>query len=826
MSKFKACFPKKSPWRTAILSACLLLLSFEVYSATHENRNIIGDIKNIVWRPILSSWLVSPDFFDDDRKLSEQIRKSESQHASYSNELPSYGFNKKALITKLMIQASPNASNTKYIIYVNYPLLDHIKLFRLTSKGNLTQLNHTGDSLNFESKAIPSRAFAFPITLQAGSNHTYYFAAKSRDTLEMPISLFTQAEFDKHKQTEQYVLGSYFGGVIVIAFFMLTLYVNFRDRMLITISIYLICLAGVVGSVTGVTSQIVITDSPELAKNIRIIWLAVAMMCTMLFGIDYLESKKNMPKLHCAFLATTAGCALLPFLMIFIPFFYLIQLTLVFCIVVAIIAITACIIMLRKKYKPAIYYSLAWCWFLFGSVANVGRAFGLLPINTWTEYGFQWGSMVSVVCLALGIASKFHSERENLSKLEKLAFKEKQDRLKAQITTQEEQLKSKNAEADSRAKGEFLANMSHEIRTPMNGVLGLTQLLKDTPLTPIQKNLLSTIETSGKTLLGVLNDILDYSKIESGKFDVEEIPVKPEEIVKNTTELFRQRAKEKNLNISCHVEPNVPDIIASDPTRLSQILLNLTSNALKFTNEGEIRIKVLRSSNQHLRFEVSDTGIGLSKEQQKKLFQSFSQADSSTTRKFGGTGLGLYISRRLSELMGGEIGVESAYNKGATFWFTILVNETIQANSRDTKIQSLTLDEKLKCSDFSMLNIMVAEDNKVNQMVIKGLLKKLNIEPVIVENGAECVSTLCSAGKIFNCLLMDCEMPEVDGYEATSRIRENKEISQPVIIGLSANALKEQEEKAIAVGMNEYLRKPIDLEQLIEKLEFAKKYIK
>lgn len=825
MSKFKAYHPKKSPWHIAILSVWLLLLSCPTYSAAPKNLNTIGDVKNILWRPILSSWLVSPDFFDDDNKLGEQILKGEPQNIPYSNELPSYGFNQKVLITKLEVQASRKSSGSNYIIYINYPLLDHIKLFRLSSKDNLTPLYHTGDSLGFESKAIPNRAFAFPITLQAGDSHTYYFAAKSRDTLEIPISLFTRDEFNKHTQTEQYVLGSYFGGVIVMAFFMITLYVNFRDRMLIIISIYLICLAGVVGSVTGVTSQIVITDSPELAKNIRIIWLSVAMMCTMLFGVDYLESKNNMPKLHWAFLATSVGCALLPFLIIFIPFFYLIQLTLIFCILVAIIAITACIIMLRKKYKPAIYYSLAWCWFLFGSVANVGRAFGLLPINAWTEYGFQWGSMVSVVCLALGIASKFNAERENHSKLEKMAFKEKQDRLKAQIVMQEEQIKSKNAEAESKAKGEFLANMSHEIRTPMNGVLGLTQLLKDTPLTATQKNLLSTIETSGKTLLGVLNDILDYSKIESGKFDIEEIPVKPEEIVKNTTELFRQRAKEKNLNISCHIEQNVPQIIASDPTRLSQILLNLTSNALKFTNEGSIQIKVLRNSNQHLRFEVSDTGIGLSQEQQKKLFQSFSQADSSTTRKFGGTGLGLYISRRLSELMGGEIGVESEDNKGATFWFTILVNETLQPNSRETTTQSLTLDEKLKDSDFSMLNLMVAEDNKVNQMVIKGLLKKLDIEPVIVENGAECVSSVCSAEKAFNCLLMDCEMPEVDGYEATSRIRENRKISQPVIIGLSANALKEQEEKAIEVGMNEYLRKPIDLEQLLEKLIFAKKHI-
>ena len=627
-------------------------------------------------------------------------------------------------------------------------------------------------------------------------------------------------------QKEQYILGAYFGGVIMMACFMLTLFINFKDRTLIMMSIYLICLAGVVGSVTGVTSQTIITDSPELAKNIRIIFLAISMMCTMIFGIDYLESKTNMPKLHWAFIGTSIGCAILPLLIFIVPFFYLIQITLIFCIIVASIVITACIIMLKKRYTPAIYYSIAWCWFIFGTIANVGRAFGVFPTNSWTEYGFQWGSMVSVVCLALGIASKFNSERENRLRIEKIAFDEKQNRLRDKIVIQEEQLKSRNAEADAKAKGEFLANMSHEIRTPMNGVIGLTQILKETSLTEDQKGLISTIETSGKTLLGVLNDILDYSKIESGKFDVEEIPVKPKEIVKNTTELFRKRAKEKKIDINYQVDKNVPPLICSDPTRLSQILLNLTSNALKFTNEGQIVVRVVNEGDQHLRFEVSDTGIGLSKSQQNKLFQSFSQADSSTTRKYGGTGLGLYISRRLSELMGGEIGVESVENKGSTFWFTIKLNEIVHDPALDTNASNITLNEKISDTDFSMLNLLIAEDNKINQMVIKGLLKKTGIKPVIVENGSECVSTISNPENSFNCILMDCEMPEMDGYEATIRIRQNNNLAQPIIIGLSANALKEQEIKALNAGMNEYLRKPIDLDQLFSKLVLAKNKLK
>ncbi|MCG8673071.1 MAG: ATP-binding protein, partial [Pseudomonadales bacterium] len=613
-------------------------------------------------------------------------------------------------------------------------------------------------------------------------------------------------------------LGTYFGGVIVMALFVLCLYVNFKDKSLIYMSCYLICLAGVVGSVTGVAGLLVFSDSPELGKTIRIFWLSVAMVCTLLFGVDYLETKKHMPRLHQAFLGASACCAVIPLLIFVVPFFYLIQITLLFGLVITILAASASTIMLRKRYVPAIYYSIAWVWFFAGGVANIGRAFSLLPINTWTEYGFQWGSMVSIVCLALGIASKFNLERAHRLKMEKVASEEKHNRLRAQIIAQQEQFKSEQAEAESKAKGEFLANMSHEIRTPMNGVLGITQLLKDTSLNSIQKNFVSTIETSGKTLLGVLNDILDYSKIESGKFDIEKIPVKPTDIVINTIELFKLKANDKGVDIACKIDDDVPDIIASDPTRLSQILLNLTSNAFKFTHKGGITIQVSMADSEHILFEVIDTGIGLSEDQQAKLFKSFSQADQSTTRKYGGTGLGLYISKSLTELMGGEIGVKSVLNEGANFWFTVEINQAILEDYSEGEIASLSVDEIIQQSDFSNLSVLVAEDNSVNQMVIKGLLNKVGITPLIVENGAECVSTVMDGSSEFNCILMDCEMPEMDGYEATTRIREMKLSNALYIVGLSGNAMKEHEEKAYEAGMDYYLRKPVEFSALLDTL--------
>lgn len=745
----------------------------------------------------------------------------ESEQPPLSRDMPSFGFSDQSLVVELTIEAAPDARTDAHVVYINYPLLDDVKLLTRGPDQQWQTRYHTGDALPFSSRPLPDSSFAFPLRLGPGDQQILYFVVSSRDTLQLPLNVFTAEAYLKHSQKEQYILGIYIGGVLLMAVFLLSLYVNFRDVSLIYMSCYLVCVAGLVGSLTGVAFQFLWPESPELAKHMRLIWLALGGVFTLLFGMSYLESKQHMPRLHWAFVAATIGFAAVPLLIPVLPFFYLIQLVLLFGIIAAAIAISASVIMLRQRYLPAIYYSIAWCWFFFGGLANVGRAFSWLPSNFWTEYGFQWGSMVNVVCLALGIASKFNMERNNRMMMEKVAFEEKQSRLKAHLIAQEQRFKSQQAQAESKAKGEFLANMSHEIRTPMNGVLGITQLLKDTPLNAIQKNFVATIENSGKMLLGVLNDILDYSKIESGKFDVETIPVKPEQIVKNTLELFRQRAAEKGLDISCRLEGGVPEMIASDPTRLSQILLNLTSNAFKFTSEGAVSLRVSRQGEEHLRFEVTDSGIGLTEEQQEKLFQSFTQADTSTTRKYGGTGLGLYISKRLAELMGGEIGVISQPNKGSTFWFTVLMNESFVGDALNAQSATVTLEEKIAAADFSQLKVLAADDNRVNQIVIEGLLKKIGVTAVIVENGAECVSRLQADPELFNCILMDCEMPEMDGYEATMRIREMTSIKQPVIIGLSGNATKEQEDKAVEAGMDDYLRKPVDFEKLIDSLRNA-----
>jgi signal transduction histidine kinase/CheY-like chemotaxis protein len=540
----------------------------------------------------------------------------------------------------------------------------------------------------------------------------------------------------------------------------------------------------------------------------------------------------------------------------------------------------------------------------------------------------------------------------------------------ALLTEKEEKLETrrqKNAAEDaSRAKSQFLATMSHEIRTPMNGVIGMLEMLRDTPLDDNQKHYIDVIHRSGETLLSIINDILDYSKIEAGKMRLEETTFELDELVENCVQLFGATANKRQIELFGGLEPGVPRWLRGDPTRLRQIIINLLGNAFKFTSEGfvSLRVQLLEEPADHkvkLRFLVQDSGIGLDTDN-ADLFNSFNQADASTTRKYGGTGLGLAICKSLAELMGGDIGVESEKGQGATFWFTacmeiedvcdwnasrnqanyesliakklLLVESSRtladflthhcvawglwvdavtsakaavaqikhavhsgepydfvgfdyalpdatgfelaqsireipelgdlplfmfsagdiyhdQAHIRRLGIHSIlrkpvsikllhqelialmgheaapVVEVERKILDpekFAHLRVLVAEDNPVNRMVIKGLLGKLSIVPAFAENGLEALQAVKDARERFNLILMDCEMPEMDGFEATQCIRDyERREGLPVtpIIALTAHALQEHREAVFASGMNYYLSKPITFDNLYGAFEAA-----
>lgn len=408
---------------------------------------------------------------------------------------------------------------------------------------------------------------------------------------------------------------------------------------------------------------------------------------------------------------------------------------------------------------------------------------------------------------------------------------------------------TEKAEESNKLKEAFLANMSHEIRTPMNAIIGFSDLLSRRKLGTQEKEYVTTIKLAGENLLTIINDILDISKIEAGMMTFEETNFNVSGLFKSLNEMLIEKAKEKNLELSFICDQEVPDVLLGDATRLTQIIVNLVGNAIKFTNKGSVQVnaRVLKNGdaslshrsgkdwkletgldNVLLEFSVTDTGIGIAQDKLGQIFERFRQAESHTTRKYGGSGLGLSISKQLVELQGGVMSVKSELKAGSTFTFSISYKKSLQ-----THIEPEKIEKKYNMDDLSKLNILLVEDNKLNVMLISSLFSENNMKLQTAENGSVCIEKLKENSSSiipstnsekqlmsdFDIILMDMEMPVMNGYEATGIIRNEMENDIP-IIAMTAHAMSGEKERCLSLGMNDYISKPINANLLFEKMYF------
>ncbi|CBL46841.1 Hypothetical protein HDN1F_32580 [gamma proteobacterium HdN1] len=789
------------------------------------------------------------DYGDLDAQFLGEKGRSVGHHA------PSFGFTYSSYWFRFSLMNPWQRTRTVFL-QLDFAILDRVDFFcgRADEKPSLYLL---GDKVRFESRPVAVRNFVVPLELRAGETQTCTLRVDSTSNIAVPLTVSDVVPFVEETRTTDWRLGWFYGLAFGLLMYNLLAYVASKERVYLLYVLHLVGGWGYNSELDGSLANFWITLG--IQDSSIIFFLCLSLASVLLFAQDYLGYRGEEAWQQWSSRALLTLVCLVALAVVVLPLGFVAVMSVYLALIVVIYCMSLGIVRLRKGGLDVWVFVAG-----FGAVFLVSLAALLasLGFNVSTElmvYGMKIAWAFELIALALGLALRI---RANTLR---------------QLGSEQGMLKE---QAESRAKTEFLAKVSHEIRTPMNGILGLVELLGMTRLSPEQSRYVSAINSAGHTLVEVVNDILDYSKLVIGKMTLNEQEFDLRELLEDCAVIFEMPARKKALDLRIMIRAGVPLRIHGDAMRLRQVVLNLLSNAIKYTEYGHIFVRLsltdeIQDDKVVLRFAVEDSGCGIDRADQSRLFQSFSQIHNDITERETGTGLGLVISQQIIGLMGGTIGVDSTLGRGSVFWFTLPVKleedtacttkevvvdvyrpgmelddlpqvsrmpsvgmfsgrqTTTEANRQAARLgqqvvtagmNQTSVGEESSLDLDLQTRVLLAEDNLINQKVVIGFLERLGIRPDVVDNGRLAVERAAQAAIPYDLIFLDCQMPVMDGYEAARRIREwereNGRVPTP-IIALSAHHSDFHIAQSERAGMDFHLSKPINFKTLSDAVTHA-----
>ncbi|EKF74463.1 sensor histidine kinase [Alcanivorax hongdengensis A-11-3] len=690
------------------------------------------------------------------------------------------------------------------------PHLDYLDVYLFNPQRQQLEHMRLGDRIPFSERPLPHHQLVIPLQLPKQQGRYVLMRAQGENVIEMPVELMTPSALSQQDNELTLLNGLYFGSIAIMCLFNLLIFMSIRDVGYLFYVLYLGCFGLNLFTREGLSYQWLWPEATWWNHYSLPVLNLLTLAFSLLFSAQFLELKTRLPRLHRWLNRIAIGLFIAAPLSL-VDFHFFIQASTAIVLPWAFIASGLALFLLYRGYTPARYFLLAFATIGLATVAYILKTFQVIEGNWFMENAMQLGVVAEALLLSFALANRMTVLKTENTRIQKEAT----DALEQRVAERTRELN-----AALSARSEFLAVMSHEIRTPLNGIIGTVDMLKASQLDHDQRHNLNVIEQSGNSLLNLINDILDYSRIEAGKMPIEETRFELPTLIHESTALFEHRAHVHSNTLTCELDEALGDRCVGDPVRLRQILVNLISNAVKFTDNGRITVRAQRDANNsdYVMFEVEDSGIGISQEQLGQLFDYFQQGDSSTSRRYGGTGLGLAICRQLVEIMGGEIGVDSETHRGSRFWFRLPL--PLADNQPASPVASTASTPTVTPGNYRLL---IVDDNHINLMVAEGLCKKLGYHTEVAESGMEAIAVLLSNPKeTFDLILMDCEMPDMDGFETSRRIiklQQEERLAWTPIIALTAHAVPDKIHACHDAGMVGHIAKPVNLARLQQALQ-------